>query len=177
MHGIDTSYWPAQYLARTFPCDGAVNTHFGEEPLLNSKEPPAQTSWESSTVRYRCRSTRASIEKWLPAEIYRATCKWGLTHRTGSRMSRSTNQNWLHYIWTWSQSHAFGWWERFLWGPRLVTFIVAQGEKIYITIHLCPEGGRMKRVHVVQLFFWLVYKKMYSRPWKPNDILFLEWTL
>lgn len=36
------SYWPVQHLAHAFPGDGAVNAHFGEEPLFNSKEPAAQ---------------------------------------------------------------------------------------------------------------------------------------
>lgn len=27
----------SQYLAHAFPGDGAINAHFGEEPLLNSQ--------------------------------------------------------------------------------------------------------------------------------------------
>lgn len=112
----------------------------------------------------KCHDDRSSL----------SSCKWGQSSRKASQISRGGKKR-LAPLYQNINFSSFFWFpevgQKILRGPAWKLLLLRWEKNIHHR-ELCPDGQLIKRVHRVQLFSWLVYKKMYSRPWNPNEIHF-----
>lgn len=104
-----------------------------------------------------------------------SSCKWGQSSSEASQISRGGWGGRLAPLYQNINFSSFFWFpevgQKILQGTAWKLLLLRWEKNIHHR-DLCPDGELKKRVQRVQLFSWLVYKKMYSGLWNPNEIHF-----